>query len=324
MPAGADFHSPRLFNPQYTFPMKILHSRREFLRASGGFLAAASLMPLAASTVLGQATKKRSLKKAIHLGMIAGDQSVMDKFKLAKDLGFDGLEVNGPNDPQKDAILKAREATGLEIASVMNSVHWGSPLSDPDPAVRAKGLEGLKGALRDCKDYGCTSVLLVPGVVSKGVSYADCYQRSQEEIRKALPLAQELGVKIAIENVWNQFLLSPLEAARYVDEFNSPAVGWHFDVGNIVNYAFPEQWVRTLGKRILKIHVKEFSRGKRDKEGLWKGFNVELLEGDCDWPAVMKAVDDIGYQGWMIAEIGGGGADRLKDIASRMDRIIAS
>src|SRR5207302_10923260 len=153
-------------------------------------------------------------------------------------------------------------------------------LSDPDPAVRKAGLDGLIQSLRDAKAYGASSVLLVPGVVNKNVSYADAYTRSQTEIRKAIPVAKDLGVKIAIENVWNQFLLSPLEAARYVDEFQSPWVGWHFDVGNVINYGWPEQWVRVLGKRILKLHIKAFSRAKRDKEGMSKGFAGALPEGE--------------------------------------------
>lgn len=270
------------------------------------------------------AKPKRTLKKAIHLGMISGNMPVMDKFKLAKDMGFQGLEVDGPRDPRKGEIMKAREETGVEIASVMDSVHWNDTLSDPNPEVRARGLEGLKTALRDAKDYGCSSVLLVPGVVNKKVTYQEAYERSQAEIRKAIPLAEELGVGIAIENVWNQFLLSPMEAARYVDELGSKAVGWHFDAGNIVNYGWPEQWIRILNKRILKVHVKEFSRSKRDKEGLWKGFDAELLQGDNDWPSIMKALDDIGYKGWLIAEIGGGGPERLKAISANMDRILAS
>lgn len=303
--------------------MKTSLTRRDFVRGAGATLALASL-PRLGTQLFAADNAKRRLKKAIHLGMISGNQSIADKFKLAKETGFDGLEVSSPSDLSVDEILKARDATGLEIASVMNSAHWSSPLSDPNPEVRARGVEGLKIALRDAKKLGCTSVLLVPAVVKKEVSYADAYTRSQAEIRKVVPLAEELGVTIAIENVWNQFLLSPLEAARYVDEFNSPRVGWHFDVGNIVNYGWPEQWIRILGKRIAKVHVKEFSRSKRDKEGLWKGFDVELLAGDCDWPAVMKALDDIGYQGWLIAEISGGDAQRLKTIAELMDRILAS
>ena len=140
-------------------------------------------------------------------------------------------------------------------------------MSDPDPAVREEGLNGLKQALRDARRYGASSVLFVAAVVKKEVSYADAYKRSQEEIRKALPLAEELGVKIAVENVWNHFLLSPLEAARYVDEFNSPWIGWHFDVGNVITFGWPEQWIRILGKRIQKLHIKEFSREKANREG---------------------------------------------------------
>lgn len=303
--------------------MKTSLNRRGFLKGAGATLALASL-PMLGTQLFAADNPKRRLKKAIHLGMISGNQSIADKFKLAKETGFDGLEVNSPSALNIDEILKARDATGLEIASVMNSAHWSSPLSDPNPEVRARGVEGLKTALRDAKKLGCSSVLLVPAVVNKDVSYADAYTRSQAEIRKVVPLAEELGVTIAIENVWNQFLLSPLEAARYVDEFKSLRVGWHFDVGNLVNYGWPEQWIRILGKRIAKVHVKEFSRSKRDKEGLWKGFEVELLAGDCDWLAVMKALDDIGYQGWLIAEISGGDAQRLKTIAELMDRILAS
>jgi L-ribulose-5-phosphate 3-epimerase len=303
--------------------MRTSLNRRDFLKSAGAALALTSV-PLLGTQLFAAAASKRRLKKAVHLGMISGKQSIADKFKLAKGIGFDGLEVDSPSALNIDEILKARDATGLEIASVMNSVHWDSPLSDPNPEVRARGIEGLKTALRDAKKLGCSSVLLVPAVVKKDVSYADAYTRSQAEIRKVVPLAEELGVTIAIENVWNQFLLSPLEAARYVDEFNSPRVGWHLDVGNLVNYGWPEQWIRTLGKRIAKVHVKEFSRSKRDKEGLWKGFDVELLAGDCDWPAVMKALDDTGYQGWLIAEISGGDATRLKTIAELMDRILAS
>lgn len=302
-------------------------NRREFMKTSAIVATAVALEPLGTGTLsqAAEATgRKRSLKKAIHLDMIEGNRSVLDKFKLAKECGFDGLEVNGPNEPRRNDILKARDATGVAIADLIDDVHWKDTLSDPDPAVRARGLEGLTGALRDSKLYGCPTVLLVPGVVNKQTAYDEAYTRSQAEIRKAIPLAEELGVAIDIENVWNHFLLSPLEAARYVDELGSPIVGWHFDVGNIINCGWPEQWIRILNKRIKCIHVKEFSRKKRDDQGLWKGFDVELLEGDDDWPAVMKALDAVGYQGWLVAEIPGGGETRLKDIAARMDRILAS
>jgi hexulose-6-phosphate isomerase len=306
--------------------MKPSLNRREFVKVTGTALAAAALHPagLRAADDAPARGNKRGLRKGVGWGMIAGKMSVMDKFKLLKDLGFDGVELNYPGGPDKNEILKARDLTGIAVGNIIDSAHWNQPLSDPNPEVRAKGLAALKQSLRDAKELGCPAVLLVPAVVKKEVSYADAYTRSLAEIRKAVPLAEELGVKIAIENVWNQFLLSPLEAARYVDEFSSPWVGWHFDVGNIINYGWPEHWVRALGKRIVTLHIKEFSRKRRDKEGLWKGFEVELLEGDDDWPAVMKALDEIGFRGWSIAEIPGGDDARLKNIAERMDKILSS
>ena len=275
-------------------------------------------------TTVAAAARKRKLKKAVHLGMVAGNAPVADKLQLLKELGFDGVEIDGPSDLDHDALQKALDATGLVVADVIDSVHWSSTLSDPDPAVRAKGVAGLEAALRDAKRHRCTEVLLVPAVVNANVSYADAYARSQAEIRKALPLAAELQVHINVENVWNHFLLSPLEAARYVDELQSPWVGWHFDVGNVIRYGWPEQWIRALGKRVRNLHIKEYSRKKADASGTWKGFEVELLEGDCGWPAVMKALDDVGYEGFGIAEIPGGDRARLKEIAARMDRIFSS
>ena len=258
-------------------------------------------------------------------GTVAVKGSVLEVMKLIKEAGFEGTEMM--SHMNQDEVLRARDETGLVIPSVCGAHHWSKPLSDPDPKVREQGLEALKQTLQDGKRYGATSILLVPGTVTKEVSYADAYTRSQAEIRKAIPLAESLGVKIAVENVWNQFLLSPLEAARYIDEFNSPAIGWHFDIGNVLNYGWPEQWIRILGKRIQKLHVKEFSRKRRDTEGLWKGFGAPLGEGDNNWPAIMKALDEAGYQGWGISEQPGDqskDAAALKDLSQRMDRIFAS
>ena len=300
--------------------------RREFLKTAGGALALAALATpaLAAAAQESEAsTRKRTLKKGIMWGTVDVKGSTLEKMKAIKEAGFDGAEMMSHMD--QDEVMRARDETGLVIPSVCGRDHWKKPLSDPDPKVREEGLESFKQALRDAKRYGASSVLLVPAVVNKDVSYSDAYTRSQAEIRKAIPLAEELGVRIACENVWNQFLLSPMEAARYVDEFNSPAVGWHFDVGNILNYGWPEQWIRILGRRVEKLHIKEFSRKKRDNEGLWKGFDVKLLEGDNDWPAVMKAVEDIGYHGWAITEQGGGDSpEGLKDLSDRLAKILAS
>jgi L-ribulose-5-phosphate 3-epimerase len=298
-------------------------SRRTFLANTTAALTAAALTTASFATAAEPESKKRSIKKGIMYGTIGLKGSVLEKLQAVKEAGFEGVEPMGGMD--QDEVLKARDVTGLKLPSVCCHTHWAKPLSDPNPETRATGLRGLEQSLRDAKAYGASSVLLVPAVVSKQVSYADAYKRSQEEIRKAIPLAEQLGVKIAIENVWNQFLLSPLEAARYVDEFNSPAVGWHFDIGNVINFGWPEQWIRILGKRIQKLHIKEYSRSKRDKQGPGAGFGVKFLEGDNDWPAIMKALDEIGYDGWGIAEQGGGSTpEGLKDLSERMDKIFAS
>jgi hexulose-6-phosphate isomerase len=303
-------------------------SRRQFVKHSAAFLAATSFTQnlVAENPIEPAARKKRDIKKAMMLPTVPGGGSVVDKFRRIKAAGFDGVEPRGGMD--RDEVLKARDAEGLQIPSVCCLKHWTKPLSDPDPTIREVGLEGLKMALHDAKAYGASSVLLVPAVVNERVSYQDAYERSQAEIRKAIPLAEELDVKIAIENVWNKFLLTPLEAARYVDEFNSPAVGWHFDIGNVLAFGWPEHWIPVLGKRILKLHFKEYSRKKQQNEGMLKGFEVDYLEGDNNWPAIMKALDGIGYRGWAIAEpafhpVGIGPAERLQQIAEKMDKILA-
>ena len=295
-------------------------NRRTFLHATAVATVAGAITPSFAAE---SEAKKRAVKKAIMYAMIGVKGSVMEKFRAVKEAGFEGVEAMGGM--SNDEVIEAAKMHGLKIPSVCCHTHWAKPLSDASPETRKVGVQGLETSLRDAKKYGAKSVLLVPAVVNKQVSYADAYKRSQEEIRKVIPLAQELGVVIAIENVWNQFLLSPLESARYVDEFESKFVGWHFDIGNIINYGWPEQWIRILGKRIQQLHIKEYSRKKRDKEGPGAGFRVEFLEGDNDWPAIMKALDEIGYNGWGIAEQGGGDTpEGLKNLSERMDRIFAS
>jgi hexulose-6-phosphate isomerase len=297
----------------------IIYKRRDFLKYTAMSSLAISL-PLPKLKGMDQPITK----KALVYGMIKEDLSILDKFKLIKDLGFDGVELDSPNDLNEKEILDARDKTGIQIPEVINSVHWKSPLSDPDPAVRAKCVESMKTSLNDCKKYGGTSVLLVPAVVNEKVSYAEAYQRSQAEIRNLLPIAEKTGIKIAVENVWNNFLLSPLEAARYIDEFKHPMVGWHMDLGNVVRYGYPEQWIRTLGKRILKLHIKDYSRKLANDQGVWKGFDAELGDGDVNWSAVNKALGEIGYHGWGSAEVNGGDRVRLKEVKERMDRCYAA
>lgn len=298
-------------------------SRRSFVTSVGVAAAAGPILASVGSPARGWAKGPR-VKKALKIGMIAGGHSLTDKFKIAKEAGFDGVELDTPGPYTVDDVEDAMNTTGLVVPGVVDAVHWKDTLSHPDAAVRAKGVDGLKTAIQDCYNFGGSSVLLVPAVVNKEVSYADAYARSQEEIRNILPMAEDLHIRIAFENVWNNFLLSPLEAARYSDEFESDLVGWHFDIGNIVNYGWPAHWIQTLGHRILKLDVKGFSRTKRNDEGLWKGFGVEIGDegDDCDWPEVRKALDDIGYRGWAAAEVNGGDLARLTNVAQRMDRVL--
>jgi len=310
--------------------------RRKVLEAGAGLVAASLLGKT--SVLAGNATGDRSgyaqqratnegtgvkLKKALKYGMIATGSTVLEKFQIARDAGFEGVEIDAPGGPPVDEVLAAKEQTGLDVPGVVDSIHWGKTLGDPNAEVRQAGLDGLLSAIQTCHDYGGGSVLLVPAVVNGNIPYDKAYERSQIEIHKAIPKAAELGVKISFENVWNNFLLSPLEAARYVDDFESPVVGWHFDIGNIINYGWPEQWIAILGHRINRLDVKGYSRKKRNEEGLWKGFGVEIGDGDTNWPAVNAALREIGYDGWIAAEVGGGDARRLADIAQRMDKVLA-
>jgi len=294
-------------------------TRRRFLHTTAVSLAVGSLGSLKNSNAAPGKAKSPELKKAVKIGMVKEPASLLGKLKLLKEIGFDGVELNSPNGFSGDEVLEARDESGLPIHGLVDSVHWRQTLSHADPAVRTAGVEALKTAINDAKAYGASSVLLVPAVVSKDVSYHDAYTRSQAEIRKALPLAEELGIRVLFENVWNNFLLSPIEFARYIDEFESSAVGAYFDVGNVVRFGWPEHWIRVLGKRIVKLDIKEYSRKLQKSKGPGAGFGVKIGDGDCDWPAVMQALGDIGYSGWATAEVSGGNRKRLEDIYVRME-----
>ncbi len=288
--------------------MNHLH-RRDFLRT--GALAAAAL---SAPALAGSG---RQLKKAIMYATIGIRGSVAQKLRAVRAAGFDGVEPMSHMSQQE--VLDALGATGLKAASVCCDTHWSRPLSDPSASVRREGREGLERALHDAKRYGATSVLLVPGVVNQKVPYDDCFRRSVAEIRQVVPLAQELGVKIAIENVWNNFITKPRQAVEFLDAIGSDHVGWHFDIGNAVRYSPPETWIPVLGKRIVKLHIKEYSRVR--------GFGVKFFEGDNRWPAIMQALDAVGYQGWGISEQPGDQSTdpaALADLSQRMTKVFAA
>ena len=262
----------------------------------------------------------RTLKKGIMWGSIGVGKTIMEKFQAAKEAGFDGVEPM--SHLNRKEVLAARDATGMIIASVCGELHWKYPLSDPDPKIRELGVEALKVTIEDASVYGADTVLLVPGIVNETVSYDQCWNRCIEEIGKVLPVAEKLKVKIALENVWNNFLISPMEAASFVDQFKSPYVGSYFDCGNILVYGWPEQWIKILDKRLAKVHIKDFSRKIADKQGKGAGFGVKLLEGDVNWTAVMKSLDNIGYNGWTTVEMPGGDTrEGLKDLCDRLVKI---
>jgi hexulose-6-phosphate isomerase len=292
-----------------------MHTRRDFLAAATATLAAASLS---------RAEPPVRLKKAVKYGMIRAGDSPQEKLELIKRLGFQGIEVDSPSTIDREALRKASEQTGIAIHGVIDSVHWKEPLSSPDPAARAKGLEALKTALDDAKFFGADTVLLVPGVARDGVTYEQCWERSQAEVRKVVPLAERLGVRIAIETVWNDFITKPEQMNEYVDAFQSPAVGAYFDCSNMLKYGVSSpDWIRKLGKRMLKFDFKGYSLAKAKAAGNDRaGFAVEIGEGDEDWPKVLEACAAVGYRTWATAEVAGGGEERLTDISRRMDRIL--
>lgn len=261
-------------------------------------------------------------KTSLKWSMIEEDLSIADKFRLVADLGFDGVELDAPNDLPLAEVLAGRDATGVAIPGVINSAHWPTPLTDPDSAVRdacvAASIEGMKQA----KAYGAETMLLVPGVVNDKTSYAAAYDRAVEGIDRLLPHAEEIGIKIALENVWNNFLLSPLEAAHLIDGFENDHLGWYFDIGNVLRYGNPCDWIEALGTRIMRLDVKEYSLAKMNAEGPWKGFEVELGEGDVDWAAVNASLAKIGYSGWASVEMPGGDRNHLADMKARFDRLI--
>jgi L-ribulose-5-phosphate 3-epimerase len=293
-------------------------NRRSFLKVTAGAAATAAFLPHARA-----AAAKRNLRKAIMYSTIGMKGSVLEKFRAMKEAGFEGVEPMGGMN--RDEVLAALKATGLQAASVCCHTHWEKPLSAPDEATRKIGFEGLVLSLRDAQVYGATSVLLVPGVARNGVTYQECFERSIVEIKKAIPVAKETGVKIASENVGNNFIMSPEQAVEYLDAINSEWVGWHFDIGNAGRVGPAERWIQVIGKRIFRIHVKDYSAKPADPAARGNA-RPKLLDGDTNWPAVMKALDNVGYTGWAISEQPGNQAadvETARDLAQRMDRIFA-
>lgn len=264
-----------------------------------------------------QPTGPLPIKKGLVWDMLPAKLSYVERMKLARDVGFDVVQANTtPDKHEAEQLKSAAEAANIRIDSVMNMAHWQYPLSSSDPDVVAKSMDGIRTSLHNAKLWGADAVLLVPAVVNPQTTYKEAWERSQTQIRKLIPLAAELKVAIAIEEVWNKFLLSPLEMKKYIEEFQSQWIKAWFDVGNVVLYGYPQDWIHTLGKSIYKVHLKDFKR-KQDCYA-W----VNLGDGDIDWGAVRQAFADVGYAGSAIAELEGGDEEYLRDVAKRIDRLV--
>jgi hexulose-6-phosphate isomerase len=305
-------------------------SRREFLKSSvtagcaaglggglGEYVAAAGVnTPHAASTTT-SSSAPLPIKKGVLLEMLPENLSYADRFKLARAVGFEVVQApTEPDECKAEEIKRAADSANIRIDSVMNMDHWKFPLSSSDSAVVEKSLAGMRTSLHNAKLWGSDAVLLVPAVVNPQTSYRDAWTRSQQQIRKLIPLAEDLKIVIAIEEVWNKFLLSPLEMASYIDEFHSSWIKAWFDVGNVLLYGYPQDWIRTLGKRIVKVHLKDFKR--REDGYAW----VNLGDGDVDWTAVRQAFTEIGYAGSAVTELEKGDEPYLRDVSNRVDRLV--
>ncbi len=295
------------------------------LRAAASSDAAAPLSPGSAAQPARSIAPSDplELRFAVKFGMVNVDTPLAEKFALLKALGYDGIELDSPTSLRAEEVRAASAQTGLPVHGVVDGVHWNTRLSDPDPAVREKGRAALEHAIRDSKTFGGSSVLLVPGVAGNAETenHDHVRERSIEQIHRVLPLAAELGVHILIENVWNRFCYdhdggddqSADQLARYIDAISSPWVGVYFDIGNHRKYGRPEEWIRTLGRRIVKCDVKDWG-----KAAGWS----KIGEGDVDWAAVRTALRDIAFTGWCTAEVAGGGEAVLREIKERMDRCL--
>ncbi len=302
-----------------------LFSRRTLLQTSAA-LASSSVLLSAPAAVAApgprpEQTLKGRLLKTLKIGMVRVEGSLTDKFKAVKAAGFDGIEMDAPG-MNVEETKKAIAESGLPVDGTVNSTHWQVRHTDPDPAVRERALQSLLSAIEGTHAVGGHSVLLVIGHGKDG-DEADIWKRSQANIAQAVPLAARLGVQIVIENVWNHFLYDhsggPDQNAekfvRYVDELNSPWVGMQFDIGNHWKYGSMGDWIRQLGRRVMKLDIKGFSRAE-DKF-------TRISEGDIDYADVRKALHEINFAGWCAAEVSGGDAAELKRISTELDNAFA-
>jgi len=275
------------------------------------------------------------MKKGINLWAFPAGTSIREALELAKKAGFEAIEVNAAEEGEvtlssteadmKRIVEQAKEF-GLELVGLSTGLFWKYPITSSDESVREKG----KGVCRKMLDLatwlGVDAILMVPGSVGSSfapvepVPYDVAYKRAKDALLELKEYAEKTKVAIGVENVWNMFLTSPFDMARFLDEIDSPYVKAYFDVGNVVVNAYPEHWIRILGKRIVRVHFKDFKRAIGNINGF-----VNLLEGDVNWPEVIKALQEVGYDSYVTAEMSPYKCypDQLiYDTSAAMDRIL--
>jgi len=308
-----------------TIPPDIEYHKRRMNRRNFIFGAAAALPSL------GQ--PKKQFVKSICSVIFPASMPIAERFREAKNAGFDAIEVRfgeeiGSDTPGEDVrrIGDAAEKAGILIASLwVSGAISANPLNSPDPDKRARGVEIIRKGLDFANWLHCGAMLIVPGRLGSGakmrVGYEDTWQRVTAEFRKLVPYAAEKKVILTPENVWNKFLVSPLEMRTFVDQFSSPWLQAHFDVGNVMQFGYPQDWIHVLGPRIKRVHLKDYKLSTRAEQGHF----VDLLEGDVDWKAVMSALIEVGYHGTLSPEYVYNLADpdKIRKVSQALDKILA-
>ena len=278
--------------------------RRNFLRSAAA--STATMACLSQRAPAGEFTGK--IRKALKYHMITAGDTVEDKFRIAKDIGFDGIEtrvaLGDKNQPLVDAYRSASEKVGLPIHGTIHS-------SNPT----------LTDAIQQAKSLGANSVLHVVRY-NKKLGYLENYRETQEIVRRGIPAAEKHNVMILCENVWASYLIEPMGMARFIDEIDHPLVGIYFDVGNVVRWGWPEHWLEVIGKRAKKLDIKEYDLKLAMNQGMRAGFGVPLGEGSIEWAKVRSQLKAMNYQGWATAEVKGGDEKRLAEIAAQMDQVL--
>ncbi len=254
------------------------------------------------------------MKPAINIWSFHGESTFEEKLRLASEAGFEGFEIDLTEDgpvslsgttEASAKVVQQVQAAGLTLSGLATGLYWGANPASAESATREKAASILRRQIAAARELGTDAILVVPGTVGadfipdcEQVPYDQAWKRARAFVEAALPEAEAAGVFLCIENVWNKFLVSPLELRDFIDSFESPWVRSYLDVGNVLALGYPEDWIRILGKRIHRVHFKDYRRNVGSVDGF-----CDLLSGDVNWPAVVTALREVGYDGWVAAEM---------------------